>query len=112
VRDEVRWLYQQVGKPSLVSLEKHAALKGHSVSKSAFGNLLNGHGKPRWATVEAFVAACAGCARDHRPPLRLPPNAIDLRSWRTRYDAAYSSARAPGARRNHSTTDTQADLPG
>jgi energy-coupling factor transporter ATP-binding protein EcfA2 len=96
VHDEVRQLHQQVGKPSLVSLEKHAGLAGHRVSKSAFGNLLNGRGKPRWDTVEAFVAACAGYARSHRPPLRLPPNATDLNSWRTRYDAAYPAAKAPG----------------
>src|SRR5262249_2778724 len=63
--------------------------------KATLGNLLNGDGKPRWDTVEAFVAACAGYAHSRQPPLRLPPNAVDLHGWRARYDAAYPSAKGP-----------------
>ncbi|MGH4010494.1 MAG: HEAT repeat domain-containing protein [Pseudonocardiaceae bacterium] len=91
MHDELRQLRHQVGEPSLASLEKHAGLTGHRVSKATFGNLLHGRGKPRWETVEAFVAACVGYARSRRPPQQLPPNAADLDGWRIRYDVAYPS---------------------
>ncbi len=96
MHDELHQLRQQAGNPPLASLEKHSRLAGYSVSKSAFGNLLKGRGKPRWDTVEAFVTACVHHARSHRLPL--PPNAAELDAWRTRYDAAYpsTSTRAPG----------------
>lgn len=92
---ELRKLHQQVGKPSLASLEKHAGLTGHRVSRATFGNLLNGHGRPRWETVEAFVVACAAYARSCRPPLRLAPDAVGLDGWRIRYAAVYPPTAAP-----------------
>ena len=94
MREEFVRLYQQVGNPSLASLEKHAALTGHRVSKATFGNLLNGRGRPRLDTVEAFVTACASYARSRRPPLKLSPEAFDLDDWRSRYVAAYPSTAA------------------
>ncbi|MGH3903851.1 MAG: NACHT domain-containing protein [Pseudonocardiaceae bacterium] len=95
MHNELRHLRQQAGNPSLANLETHARIEGHQVSKSAFGNLLNGQGKPRWGTVEAFVIACAHYASTRQPPLRLPPEAVDLNRWRARSDAAYSSIAAP-----------------
>ncbi|MGH3997943.1 MAG: NACHT domain-containing protein, partial [Pseudonocardiaceae bacterium] len=92
MHDELRQLHQQVDKPSLASLESHA---GHRVSKATFGNLLHGRGKPRLETVLAFVAACASYAKSRRPPLRLPSDAVNLDSWRARYDTAYPSTAAP-----------------
>ena len=73
MHDQLRQLYQQVGKPSLARLKKHADLAGHPVSKATFGNLLKEQGKPRLDTVEAFVIACASYADGRKPPLRLPP---------------------------------------
>jgi len=96
VHDELRQLHQQAGSPPLASLETHSGLAGPRVSKATFGNLLNGHGTPRWDTVEAFVTACVSYARSRRPPLGLPPNAADLDGWRARYDAAYPSTEVPG----------------
>ncbi|MDQ3762484.1 MAG: HEAT repeat domain-containing protein, partial [Actinomycetota bacterium] len=96
MHDELCQLYQQVANPSLASLVEHAGLAGHRVSKATFGNLLNKRGKPRWDTVEAFVAACAGYARSRRPPLRLSPGAVDLDRWRNRYATAYPFTAAPG----------------
>ncbi|MCA1676460.1 MAG: hypothetical protein LC799_31240 [Actinobacteria bacterium] len=94
LHDELRRLRQQAGKPSLINVQEHAELEGHEVSKSAFGNLLNGRGKPRWHTVEAFVAGCEHYAATRRPPLQLPPELVDLSGWRARYDADYPDTAA------------------
>jgi len=96
LHQELRQLHRRVSCPSLVSLEKHASLAGHRVSKATFGNLLNGKGKPRLETVEAFVAACASYARSRRPPLQLASGAVELDGWRIRYAAVYPSTAIPG----------------
>lgn len=100
MHEELRQLHQQVGKPTLVTVQEHAELKGHEVSKSAFGNLLNGRNKkPRWETVKAFVAGCDHYARTRRRPLPLAPELVDLGDWRIRYEAAYPdrAVRSTGA---------------
>ena len=91
MHEELRRLRELAGRPSLASLEQHAHIAGHEVSKSAFGNLLKGQGKPRWETVEAFVAACRSYAGT-RWSRTLPPEAVDLDGWKARYAAAYPSA--------------------
>jgi hypothetical protein len=85
---ELNQLRQQAGSPSLVNLATHAALAGKAVSKSTFGNLLNGK-DTRLATVEAFVLACARYASTRRPPISLPPDEINLDVWGDRYAAAH-----------------------
>ena len=95
LHEELRRLHQQVGSPSPASLAKHAGIAGYQGSKSTFWNVLKGQGKPRLETVEAFVTACTHYASTRRPPLRLPPDAVDLAGWRSRYAAAYPTTEAP-----------------
>ncbi len=92
MHEELRRLREQAGNPSLAALTAHSSLEGHRVSKSAFGDLLTGKGKPRQETVEAFVAACAHYAATRRPALQLPSDAVNVKIWRRRYAAAYPSA--------------------
>ncbi|MEU4085041.1 NACHT domain-containing protein [Streptomyces aureus] len=59
----------------------------------------NNDGGLRWATVEAFVDACAGYAKARGRPL--PADQVDMLIWRARYDEVYRvqrqnrTARAP-----------------
>jgi predicted negative regulator of RcsB-dependent stress response/Cdc6-like AAA superfamily ATPase len=90
--DELLQLFLAVGRPSLAQLKENAELEGHAISRSALWYLLNGKGRPRLATVEAFVAACTRLARNHRPPIRLPGELVDSERWRTLHLAADASA--------------------
>jgi hypothetical protein len=45
----------------------------------------------RWATIEAFIDACAAYAEARRRPL--PAHEVDLLAWRTWYDQAYPGRR-------------------
>jgi tetratricopeptide (TPR) repeat protein len=87
--DDLRRLHHACGAPSLTTLEEHAHLTGHKVSRVAMWDLLNGKRRPRLRTVEAFVAACGSVARHNRPPIKLTPEDLDLDAWRTRYLTAY-----------------------
>jgi tetratricopeptide (TPR) repeat protein len=70
-----------------VAIKDNAEHEGYFVSRSAFWYLLNGKGRPRLHTVEAFVAACQRIARRHRPPIHLPAELVDPERWRALHAA-------------------------
>jgi tetratricopeptide (TPR) repeat protein len=109
VLDELRRLHRACGAPSLSTLEDHARLAGHKVSRVAMWDLLNGTRRPRLRTVEGFVAACCSVARHHRPPIRLGSDDLDLDAWRTRYVTAYK--RPPGSDTSVGSTLVPRQLP-
>ena len=90
--EELAQLFMAVGKPSLAALKRNAEFDRHEISRAALWYLLNGRGRPRLSTVEAFVAACMRIARNHRPPIRLPDSLTDPDRWRALHLAAESSA--------------------
>jgi tetratricopeptide (TPR) repeat protein len=96
VRDELRRLHRDAGAPSLSQLKDHADRQGYTISRAALADLLNGKGRPRLSTVEAFVGACARFARTHRPPIRLASDSVDHEIWRARYFATYEDGGVRG----------------
>ena len=86
-------LHALSGKPSDHLLEAHARLAGARLSHQSAHNVRNGHGKPRWETIEAFVNACLGYAQKQRPRIRVPDEYADMSLWRIRYDYASESTR-------------------
>ena len=76
-------LFFQVRRPTYRVLVGHADRAGLVLRTSTVGNLLNGPGLPRWATVEAFVSACARHAQTHR--IDVPTSLVDLDGWHARY---------------------------
>ncbi|GAA3336408.1 hypothetical protein GCM10020358_08470 [Amorphoplanes nipponensis] len=99
MRDQLRHLHQSAGSPTKTELKRYADIAGHSVGRSALAAVTaEGAGMPRWATVAAFVDACARHAEKRRRPL--PDAEVDLAVWRIRHDQATSSGqRESGAPR-------------
>jgi hypothetical protein len=89
VLQQLRRLRQAAGQPSLRELQDHAAFEGHEISLASLSALLNGKGRPRRATVDAFVAACCSFARRHRPPIKLDPELANEARWRDLYAITY-----------------------
>jgi hypothetical protein len=112
----LRDLHVKAGSPTVDNLKEHSDRSGHSVARSTLAGVLRGHGRLRWATVEAFVDACGSYAKARRQPL--PPDAIDQRAWRERFDKAYvpaarekTVAQAASARVPRRGTDYPLDNP-
>ncbi|GAB1640233.1 tetratricopeptide repeat protein [Krasilnikovia sp. MM14-A1259] len=93
LRGHLRRLHTLAGGPTIASLKEHADRCGHSVSRSALAevNSAGSAGGKRWATVDAFIDACAGYAASRRRPLS--PEQIDKLTWRARFDAAQRGPR-------------------
>jgi hypothetical protein len=89
--EDLAQLFTAVGRPSLAALKENAEVEGYDVSRSTLWHLLNGKGRPRLNTVEAFVAACVRIARIRRPPIRLPDLLTDPQHWRALHLAAEKS---------------------
>ncbi|MFE1437099.1 tetratricopeptide repeat protein [Streptomyces sp. NPDC058739] len=96
IRDLLRSLHEQAGRPSKGALKRHADLRGHDVGESTLIGVPSGSGNLRWATVAAFIDACAGYAESRRKPLR--GEAVDLNVWRARFDEAHPGVRVTGRR--------------
>ncbi|MGC4813612.1 ATP-binding protein [Micromonospora sp. DT228] len=84
-RTELQELYLAVRRPTYRSLEAHADFDGSVLRISTVGDLLNGPGTPRWATVQAFVGACARHAHAHR--ITVPAHLVTADRWHARYRA-------------------------
>ena len=84
-RAGLQQLFFQVRRPTYRALVGHADRVGLVLRTSTVGNLLNGPGIPRWATVEAFVTACACHAQAHR--IGVPASLFDLDGWHARYQS-------------------------
>ncbi|MFI7593574.1 ATP-binding protein [Micromonospora sp. NPDC049359] len=82
-RADLQQLFFLVRRPTYRALVAHADRAGLVLRTSTVGNLLNGPGVPRWATVEAFVSACARQAQVHR--IDVPAESFDLDRWHARY---------------------------
>ncbi|WP_433306608.1 NACHT domain-containing protein [Actinoplanes sp. CA-030573] len=91
MHEELRGLHERAGRPSKDALKRNADRAGHSVATSTLIGLPTGHGRPRWATVEAFIDACLRYA-DGRPHT-LVESDHDMARWRARYDEAYPAGR-------------------
>ena len=125
MRDELRRLHKAVGSPSKEALKSHADAAGHAVGASTLIAVVSptGKGRPRLATVEAFVDACLSFAakRGHV----LPEEDKDKRRWialaergpdvvRTEYTRMYAEARhayLERLRERFGRIDTEALLP-
>ncbi|BCB88881.1 tetratricopeptide repeat protein [Phytohabitans suffuscus] len=94
IRHELRQLHELAGKPTGTRLESHSTSSGHSVGRSTLLAVLSGDDTKglRWATVEAFVDACASYAKAKGQAL--PPTRLDKLAWRTRFDQAYPAERS------------------
>ncbi|SNT62599.1 Tetratricopeptide repeat-containing protein [Asanoa hainanensis] len=101
MRDQLLRLLELAGSPTKTMLKEHADRCEHSVSRAALaGVTADSDSAPRWATVEAFIDACASYASSRRRPL--PLEEVDMLVWRARYDQAYPgqrNARAVGGPR-------------
>jgi hypothetical protein len=86
LRRRLRVLHRIAGRPTFRKLHEQASLIGRTLPISTAHELLAGRRRPRWVTVEAFVAAATACARSRRPPIDLPDRLGDLGSWRHLYD--------------------------
>ena len=95
IRDELRRLHEQAGKPTADNLKEHADRRGHSVGRATLWAVLTGTGGLRWATVEAFVDACDNYAGSRRRPL--PRDVVNMLTWRTRFDRTYPPERSARA---------------
>ena len=86
LRQRMRELYKQVGRPTYEVLRSHADRLGRTLPTSTTGDLLKGHRRPRWSTVETFVLACEEHARQRR--VGISREALDLAAWQDLYDQA------------------------
>ena len=86
-------LHALVGTPTDRQLESYASLAGYRLARATANTLRHGRAKPRWQTVEAFVAACLIFARTRKPPVMVPAEYSDVRLWRVRYDYSTVDAR-------------------
>ncbi|HET6707516.1 hypothetical protein, partial [Amycolatopsis sp.] len=92
MREELRRLHELAGSPTGDRLKDHADRAGHSVSRSALAAVTTeSDSVPRWATVEAFIDACARFAKAHKRSL--PDYATDMLTWKDRYDQTYPRQR-------------------
>src|SRR5689334_11399157 len=84
-------LYEAVGAPAYVRIKEQGERRGDKLSESTVHNLLNGKGKPRQRTVDAFIKACFGLAM---PSTRKKLVGIgrDEHYWLQRYDEASERA--------------------
>lgn len=73
LRQRLRELHRQVGRPTYKVLKDHADRLGRNLPTSTIGDLLNRHQRPHWDTVETFIRACAEHARRHR--VKMTPEA-------------------------------------
>jgi hypothetical protein len=98
IRRELRRLHDMAGAPTADSLKTHADRRGHSVGRATLAAVLTptNTGALRWATVAAFIDACAGYAESRGQPL--PPDAVDMLRWRTRFDQTYPGERSMSGR--------------
>ncbi|GIF01451.1 tetratricopeptide repeat protein [Paractinoplanes rishiriensis] len=97
VRLGLQGLYEQVRRPPYRALQAHADLAGLTLRISTVSDLLNGPGMPRWATVEAFVRACAGYASAH--DIQVPAGQLDVDRWHQRHSAAQEQQETQPVRR-------------
>lgn len=79
-------LHALVGAPSDRQLEVYASLAGHRLARATANTVRHGRSKPRWETVEAFIAACLTFAQRRKPPVKVPAEYSEVRLWRVRYD--------------------------
>jgi hypothetical protein len=79
-------LHVLVGAPDDRQLEHYASLTGHRLARSTANNVRHGRGRPRFETVEAFVAGCLTFAEKRKPPVYVPAEYSDLKMWQVRYD--------------------------
>lgn len=79
-------LHALAGAPNDRQLEAYASHAGHQLSRATANNVRLHRGRPRWETVEAFVAACQLFAKTRRTPLSIPVEYRALPLWRKRYD--------------------------
>jgi WD40 repeat protein len=91
IRQELKRLHEMAGAPTIDRLKEHADLRGHSVGRSTLATVLSSTGRLRWATVAAFVDACVGYAERRSRPL--PSDAVEMLTWRTRFDETYPGDR-------------------
>jgi hypothetical protein len=101
LRAQLRDLHQRAGSPTTDNLKEHADRSGHSVSRSALATVLSGTQTMRWATVAAFVDACASFAARRRS--RLPSEVVDLARWRQSFDRVSPDRRLHSSERNKVT---------
>jgi hypothetical protein len=90
LREDLRSLHVAAGQPTLDNLEAHSGRLGFTVSRSALHSVLTGPSTPRWATVQAFVAACERF--DAKGRRALQPGACDLSAWKVRHDGCKAAS--------------------
>jgi hypothetical protein len=92
MRDQLRRLHELAGSPTKAQMKEHADRRGHSVGRSTLATVtVDGGSAPRWATVEAFIDACAAYADARKRPL--PAREVDMLVWKTRYDQTHPRQR-------------------
>ena len=74
-------LHALVGAPTDRQLENYASLVGHRLARATANTVRRGRGKPRWETVEAFVAACRRYAETRKPPIKVPDEYANVSRW-------------------------------
>lgn len=100
MRDQLRRLHELAGSPTKNRLKEHADGAGHSVSRAALAAVTVDSGSaPRWATVAAFIDACAHYAKTRKRPL--PEHEINMLTWKAEYDRTY-----PGQQRDRPPNPT------
>ncbi|GLL05124.1 FxSxx-COOH system tetratricopeptide repeat protein [Dactylosporangium matsuzakiense] len=100
LRRQLKELHASAGSPTADKLLEHSQLRGHSVSRAALAAVPTGTGGLRWATLVAFVDACAGYAEGRKESL--PAQKTDVLTWRARFDQAY-----PGQRKDRPHSEPQ-----
>lgn len=97
LREALARLRRDAGLPTWDSVAGHAKRRRHDVSRSALAGVETGNAGLRWATVKAFVDACASYAEENRKPLA--PNAVNLDEWEKRFLKAFPPERSapPGS---------------
>ena len=86
LRLRLRELREAAGRPTYKKLHDLAELAGRTLPISTAQELLTGHRRPRWTTVEAFVLTAIAYAKHRRPPILLGDPLGDMEFWQDLYD--------------------------
>jgi hypothetical protein len=92
LRLRLRELREAAGRPTYKKLHDLAELAGRTLPISTAHELLAGDRRPRWATVEAFVATAIAYAKHRRPPILLDDRLGDIEFWRDLYEGTEGPA--------------------
>jgi len=101
LRRRLRQLHVAVGRPTFRKLHEQASLAGYTLPISTAQELLAGRRRPRWVTVEAFVAAAIEYAHRRRPPVAIPDRLGELETWRRLHEGIDATDPRPDGAHPH-----------